>query len=145
MHVTQHQNGNATGPFNFMHLHVQVRNAIADQIAAGKWTADRGQLPNETMLALEMGVSSGTMRKALDQLEREGLIMRKQGKGTFVVDKQANDEKRRHACVQQALQIIRTCIDETASKSIPQKFQVSLQAHITEALIKAAEEAEKKP
>ena len=141
MQVTTQQNGNVTSsPFNFTYLHEQVRNVLAEQIAAGKWKGDRGQLPNETALAMQMGVSAGTMRKALDQLEREGLVVRKQGRGTFVVDqedKAASDEKRRHACIAKALQIIRTAMEETASKNIPQKFQTALQTHITDSLMKA--------
>jgi GntR family transcriptional regulator len=42
-------------------------------------------------LAREFGVSSGTMRKALDMLEKERLVTRRQGRGTFIND-QASGE-----------------------------------------------------
>jgi GntR family transcriptional regulator len=43
-------------------------------------------IPNEQDLARDGGVSAGTMRKALDLLESEGLVVRRQGRGTFVND-----------------------------------------------------------
>jgi GntR family transcriptional regulator len=43
-------------------------------------------LPNEMELARELGVSSGTVRKALDNLESDRLVLRRQGRGTSVVD-----------------------------------------------------------
>lgn len=45
------------------------------------------QLPNEMELAKAMGVSRTTLRAALDALEREGLIIRQRGVGTFVAEK----------------------------------------------------------
>lgn len=47
-------------------------------------------LPNEASLAKDIGVSVGTVRKALEILEDERLIQRRQGRGTFIVD--AGDE-----------------------------------------------------
>ncbi len=43
-----------------------------------------GQLPSEPELAEQFGVSRGTVRQALTILEREGVIFRRQGSGTFV-------------------------------------------------------------
>jgi GntR family transcriptional regulator len=43
-------------------------------------------LPSEFQLAAELGVSQGTVRKALDSLAREGLVIRHQGRGTYVVE-----------------------------------------------------------
>jgi GntR family transcriptional regulator len=45
---------------------------------------ENGQLPSETDLADELGVSRTTIRDALSRLELEGVIYRKQGAGTFV-------------------------------------------------------------
>lgn len=72
-------------------LYVQLRDALAGRIAKGEWKAGVA-LPNEFDLAREFGVSSGTVRKALDQLEVERLLIRRQGRGTFVHD-QASDER----------------------------------------------------
>lgn len=41
-------------------------------------------LPSEVQLAKELGVSQGTVRRALDGLVAEGLVVRRQGLGTFV-------------------------------------------------------------
>jgi GntR family transcriptional regulator len=56
----------------------------------GEWKPNTA-IPNEGDLAREFGVSSGTMRKALDMMESERLLTRRQGRGTFVND-QASDE-----------------------------------------------------
>ena len=64
-------------------LYLQLCDALADRIAAGEWKPGDA-LPNETDLAREFGVSSGTMRKSLDLLESERLLTRRQGRGTFV-------------------------------------------------------------
>ena len=42
-----------------------------------------GQLPSEPELAAQFGVSRGTVRQALTMLEREGIIFRRQGAGTY--------------------------------------------------------------
>ena len=52
-------------------------------VVAGLWRPG-AQLPSETSLAERLGVSIGTLRKALAALERERLIERRQGRGTFV-------------------------------------------------------------
>ena len=66
-------------------LYLQVRDALAGRIAAGEWKPETA-VPNENDLAREFGVSPGTMRKALDLLEAEALVTRRQGRGTFVND-----------------------------------------------------------
>ena len=43
-----------------------------------------GKLPPERQLTDELGLSRATLRKALDVLERDGLIWRHVGKGTFI-------------------------------------------------------------
>jgi GntR family transcriptional regulator len=66
-------------------LYLQVRDDLAQRIATGEWKPGH-TLPNEIELAREVGVSSGTMRRSLDLLERELLVTRQQGRGTFVND-----------------------------------------------------------
>ena len=79
-----------TSRFSTRPLYLQVRDALATRIATGEWKPTAA-IPNESDLAREFGVSSGTMRKALDLLETERLLTRRQGRGTFVND-QASDE-----------------------------------------------------
>ena len=42
------------------------------------------QLPNEDELALKHNVSRGTVRKAVEELQRQGLVRKEQGRGTFI-------------------------------------------------------------
>jgi GntR family transcriptional regulator len=64
-------------------LHARLRDDLARRIAAGEWTAEAA-LPGEAALARHYGVAINTLRRALEQLEREGLIERRQGRGTFL-------------------------------------------------------------
>lgn len=64
-------------------LYLQVREALVQRLADGEWRAGAA-LPSEIALAAELGVSQGTVRKALDQLAAENLLERRQGRGTFV-------------------------------------------------------------
>jgi GntR family transcriptional regulator len=66
-------------------LYLQLRDALAARIARGEWRVGTA-IPGEGDLARELGVSKGTVRKALDLLEGESLLIRRQGRGTFVVD-----------------------------------------------------------
>jgi GntR family transcriptional regulator len=66
-------------------LYLQVRDALSERISRREWRAGHA-VPNESDLARELGVSPGTVRKALDLMEAQRLITRRQGKGTFVND-----------------------------------------------------------
>ncbi len=71
-------------------LYLQVRDLLAQRIVTGEWRPDSA-VPNERDLAHEIGVSTGTVRKALELLETQKLVTRRQGRGTFVNDP-ASDE-----------------------------------------------------
>jgi GntR family transcriptional regulator len=45
---------------------------------------EEGRLPSEPKLAEQMGISRGTIRQAIEQLVQEGLLVRRQGSGTFI-------------------------------------------------------------
>ena len=70
-------------------LYIQVRDHLAQQIAQGALKPGF-HLPSELELADRLGVSLGTLRKALEALENERLITRRQGRGTFVRDHAAD-------------------------------------------------------
>lgn len=75
-------------------LYAQVAAYLRRKISAAEWSRG-GAIPNETSLAKDIGVSVGTVRKALEILEREQLIERRQGRGTFVLEaSEANDVAR---------------------------------------------------
>ncbi|MFC7551838.1 GntR family transcriptional regulator [Pseudoroseomonas wenyumeiae] len=65
-------------------LYQQVETVLIDRIASGAWPPGHS-LPAEPELAAELGVSQGTVRKALAELERRNLIERRQGRGTTVL------------------------------------------------------------
>lgn len=76
-------------------LYLQVRDLLIRRIARGEWRG--GQvIPNEIDLARELGVSPGTVRKALDGMEADRLVVRRQGRGTFVCDPASEDMLFRH-------------------------------------------------
>lgn len=64
-------------------LYEQVHRVLRSRILAGEWEP-REPLPGEAWLSRELGVSIGTVRKAMDQLTRENIVFRERGRGTFV-------------------------------------------------------------
>jgi GntR family transcriptional regulator len=63
--------------------YIQLATLFRHRIASGAWKLGQ-QIPTVDDLAAECGVARATIRQALDQLEREGLIERFRAKGTFV-------------------------------------------------------------
>jgi DNA-binding transcriptional regulator YhcF (GntR family) len=61
----------------------RIFEALRDRIVGGELPPGT-QLPSHTTLATEFGVAPMTVRQVLAQLEREGLVSREQGRGTFV-------------------------------------------------------------
>ena len=67
----------------FSPLYQQIKALITTSLQAGEWKP--GELiPSEFELAARYKVSQGTVRKAIDELSSENLVVRRQGKGTFV-------------------------------------------------------------
>src|SRR3978361_2215001 len=67
----------------FSPLYQQIKALIMHSLQSGEWRA--GELiPSEVELANRFKVSQGTVRKAIDELSAENLVVRRQGKGTFV-------------------------------------------------------------
>ena len=89
------------GRFATRPLYLQVRDALASRIAMGEWKPNAA-IPNEGDLAREFGVSSGTMRKALDLMEGERLLTRRQGRGTFVNDQSSDELAERYSNIRTA-------------------------------------------
>jgi GntR family transcriptional regulator len=68
---------------SFQPLYLQIKALLEKCLDAGEWRPAEA-IPSETVLALRYGVSQGTVRKAIDALAAENLVVRRQGKGTFV-------------------------------------------------------------
>ena len=71
------------GTPDFKPLYLQVKDLMVKRLATGAWRPGEA-LPSEFGLAAEFKVSQGTVRKALDELAAQNLVIRQQGKGTFV-------------------------------------------------------------
>ena len=66
-------------------LYYQVQHTISQRIGRGEY-APGTQLPSETELSRELGVSRVTVREALRVLAQENILVKVQGRGTFVAD-----------------------------------------------------------
>jgi GntR family transcriptional regulator len=70
---------------NEVPLYFQLASVLREQILSGRYSKD-DQLPTEAALVAAYGVSRITVRQALTSLERDGLVRRQVGRGTFVTD-----------------------------------------------------------
>jgi GntR family transcriptional regulator len=67
----------------FRPLYLQIKGLLIKALDAGEWQPG-GAMPSEIELAARFGVSQGTVRKAIAALAADNLVVRRQGKGTFV-------------------------------------------------------------
>jgi GntR family transcriptional regulator len=101
----------ATAP-SFSPLYQQIKALLTRSLTLGEWKAGDA-LPAETDLALRFKVSQGTVRKALDALAAEGLLVRRQGKGTFVAT---------HAEAQVQYRFLRLMPDDGPRQAMQRRF-----------------------
>lgn len=64
-------------------LYLQIKGLLVQGLQRGEWKPG-DLIPSEVDLAQRFQVSQGTVRKAVDELATENLLVRRQGKGTFV-------------------------------------------------------------
>ena len=68
---------------SFSPLYQQIKALLVQSLQAGEWQP--GQvIPSEVDLAARFKVSQGTVRKAIDEMATDNVLVRRQGKGTFV-------------------------------------------------------------
>ena len=67
----------------FSPLYRQIKNLMMNALESAEWRPGQA-IPSEQELALRFSVSQGTVRKAIDEMAAENLLVRKQGKGTYV-------------------------------------------------------------
>ncbi len=67
----------------FSPLYQQIKGLILQSLQSGEWKPGEA-IPSEMDLASRYRVSQGTVRKAIDELASQHLLVRRQGKGTFV-------------------------------------------------------------
>ena len=71
----------------FLPLYKQIKSLLVQRLQQGEWKPGE-PIPSELELAARFQVSQGTVRKAVDELAAENLLVRRQGKGTFVATHQ---------------------------------------------------------
>ena len=64
-------------------LYEQVRQILLKAIQSGQWGPGE-KIPIEPVLAQQLGVSIGTLRRAVESLVNDGVLLRREGVGTFV-------------------------------------------------------------
>ncbi len=67
----------------FSPLYQQIKGLLLKSLQGGEWKPGEA-IPSEMDLAARYRVSQGTVRKAIDELAADNLLVRRQGKGTFV-------------------------------------------------------------
>jgi GntR family transcriptional regulator len=67
----------------FSPLYRQIKDFMIRSLEAGEW-GPGDAIPSEGDLAARFNVSQGTVRKAIDEMAAENLLVRRQGRGTFV-------------------------------------------------------------
>ena len=67
----------------FSPLYQQIKSLILQSLQQGEWKLGE-VIPSEFDLAARYKVSQGTVRKAVDELAADNLLVRRQGRGTFV-------------------------------------------------------------
>jgi GntR family transcriptional regulator len=97
---------------SFSPLYQQIQDLLMRSLSAGEWKAGEA-LPAEPELAQRFKVSQGTVRKALDALTADGLLVRRQGKGTFVAT---------HAEAQLQYRFLRLMPDEGPREAMRRRF-----------------------
>lgn len=71
----------------FSPLYQQIKALLLNSLEQGEWNAG-DMIPSEVELAARYKVSQGTVRKAIDELAADNLLVRRQGRGTFVATHQ---------------------------------------------------------
>lgn len=64
-------------------LYRQIKVLLTERLESGEWKPGE-PIPSEIDLAQRFSVSQGTVRKAVNELAHENVLVRRQGRGTFV-------------------------------------------------------------
>jgi DNA-binding GntR family transcriptional regulator len=102
-------------------LHSQISDSLRAMIASGQWP-EKYRLKAEPDLARELGVSRGTLRRALQTLTEDGILTQVHGRGTFVSDARP---------AAPASQKLSTLSEDFASQGIPLHTSVISSALVT--------------
>lgn len=108
-------------------LHVQLRDALIKRVASGEWRPGE-VIPNELDLAREFNLSPGTVRKALDWMEQARIVVRQQGRGTFVADPASAELATRFECIYRpdGGKAVFAATDATCEQGVPTPSECAL-------------------
>ncbi len=104
-------------------IYEQIKNAIISQIMNNELTEDEA-LPSIRSLAQDIRISVMTIKKAYDELEKEGYIKSIQGKGTFIASK--NTELAKEQAQKEIEKHMAKVVDISLRFSIPKKELIEL-------------------
>ncbi|MEO8281382.1 MAG: GntR family transcriptional regulator [Ideonella sp.] len=97
---------------SFSPLYRQIKTLMTRSLQAGEWRPGEA-IPSELELASRFKVSQGTVRKAIDELATDNLLVRRQGKGTFVAT---------HSAQQAQYRFLRLSADEGQVEPAQRRF-----------------------
>ncbi len=111
-------------------IYLQMKNQIRYQIVSGRLAIGE-QLPTVRQLAVELTINPNTVSRVYLELEREGLVSTRQGKGTFVAERSApnNGEEERQSKLHET--ILRALTEAVESGFSPEEVRQALQAIIS--------------
>ena len=104
-------------------LYLQIINSLKREISEGRLPAG-SPLPSFRGLAEDLLVSVITVKRAYEELEREGIIYRRQGLGTFVSD--VAPDRSRAVKTERAQALIREAVREASEAGLSGKAIVEL-------------------
>jgi len=96
----------------FSPLYRQIKVLLTQALQAGDWKPGE-VIPSEAELAQRFKVSQGTVRKAIDELATDNLLVRRQGRGTFVAT---------HAETQVQYRFLRLVSDDGSADRLERRF-----------------------
>ena len=108
----------ASGP-----LYLQIINSLKREISEGRLAAG-SSLPSFRRLAEDLLVSVITVKRAYEELEREGIIFRRQGLGTFVSERA--DDRSRAVKTARARELLRQAVTEATEAGLAARDIVEL-------------------
>lgn len=119
-------------------LHHQVKEYLWERVRSGDW-AIGSQIPPEHVLCSLLGVSRATVIRALTELSRQGVLERKQGRGTFVKSPRlyhgplalkSFTEEHSDSGLQTGATVLECCVKEADDK-VAEALQVELHSPVT--------------
>ncbi|WP_243140647.1 GntR family transcriptional regulator [Pelistega ratti] len=117
---------------SFSPLYKQIKDLLLQSLESGEFKAGL-MIPSEQELAARFQVSQGTVRKAIDELSTENVLIRRQGKGTFVATHHEPQVRYRflrlstdtyHADEKRAQSIVLSCTQQTPTEEQRQLFEL---------------------